>query len=135
MDESLLFAILAFITFSFAGITAKISSQKLGGFNTTLMYAFSYLLILVPTFLIFVRNIEIQNIKYGLIAGTISCLAILFTNKALETGKASVTIPLISSYPLLMILWAKIFLKETLVWYQYLGAIFTVIGIILLTAV
>jgi hypothetical protein len=54
VEQSIIFGLLAFFTFSLAGITAKIASTKLGGFNTTLMYGFAYLIILLPTFFIFV---------------------------------------------------------------------------------
>jgi len=133
MEQSIVFGLLAFLTFSFAGITAKIASSKLGGFNTTLMYGFAYLTVLLPIFLLFVRKIDVLNIKWGLLAGVVSCIGILLTNKALETGKASVIIPLVSCYPILMAIWARIFLGETLLWYQYLGMILAVAGIILLT--
>jgi uncharacterized membrane protein len=75
------------------------------------------------------------SIKWGLLAGVISCVAILLLNKALETGKASIIIPLVSAYPILMALWARVFLGETLVWYQYFGMVLTVIGIVLLAVV
>jgi uncharacterized membrane protein len=135
MDQSIVLGLLAFFTFSLAGITAKVASTKLGGFNATLMYGFAYLMILLPSFFIFVRRIDIFNIKWGLLAGVVSCIGILLTNKALETGKASVIIPLVSSYPILMAIWARIFLGETLIWYQYFGMILAVIGIILLTVI
>lgn len=72
-----------------------------------------------------------EAVIYAVLAGVLGGISYIFFMKALETGKASVVLPLTTLYPAVTVVLAMIILKEGITITQAIGIVLALIAIIL----
>ena len=82
---------------------------------------------------LFPRNMNLQPLKWGVLAGLCAALGLILTALALWKGRTSLPIPVGALYPAVTILLAFIFLKEPLSIPKISGLILTILAIWLLS--
>lgn len=137
--KAYIFALIAAFLWGFAPIFGKLGLEK-----TTPMIGLSIRTMVTAFFLVIALSVKgefgqfltLKKTTLGLLAleGLFaSALGHLFYFYALKYGEASRMTPLMSSFPIITFTLAIIFLHEAFTWTKFSGALFILIGVLLIT--
>ncbi len=134
MEASLIFSILALITWGFWGFFPKISVMHIDAKSAAFYEVIGG--ILFGVLLLFIINFKIQSnfygVTFGILTGFAALLGGLFFLLALSSGaKLSVTVVLTALYPIITILLSFFILHETLTIKQGIAMVLALIAIVL----
>lgn len=136
--SSYFFAFLAMFFWGIAPIFGKLALADLSPMVGLTLRTFSIFVILLIYGLVSGELGQLGNINWrsglymageGILASLLGHLAYLY---ALKYGAASRVVPFTAAYPLVAVLIASIFLGEKITWSKGAGALFVVVGLILL---
>jgi len=135
MDSWLLYSLLALLFYGIVGLLQKLTTNRISADAALVWYSLGYLM-LFPWFL---RGTDFSGIPaatlvIGLLVGFTARSGEYFLFSSLGSGaKASVAVPLTSTYPLVTLLLAIIFLAERLTPLQWAGIALALIGGVLMS--
>ena len=132
----LLFVALTLLFWGITGVTQKLSTDEISSELSFLWFAIAMVAITVVIIVAQPVHWHVQIWIFWMAAagGTLNGLGALTSFAAFEKGgKASVVIPLIALYPLLTVLFAVVFLHESLTRLQMFGIALAVVAAILLS--
>lgn len=131
-----LLSILIILTWGVWGLFSKIASSKIGGEKAFFYDVFSYFFLTLLIVAIFFRknlfNVDRSGLIAAFLAGIFSCIGGILFFILLNKKDASTVIPLTALYPLITVILALIFLKESLTVIKIFGIIFALFGLLLL---
>ncbi|MCI0626185.1 MAG: DMT family transporter [Acidobacteria bacterium] len=117
------------------GLLQKLGTNRISARSLLVWLTVGFLLIL-PWFLRGANlfSLGTREVFIGILAGVINGMGSWFLFASLEAGaKASVAIPLTALYPLVTILFATLFLAETLSSMQWVGIVLALAGGVMLS--
>lgn len=129
------FSIAALVSWGLWGLMAKAALVDL---DWRLLVVFAIPGYFIPLAVVFGRN-EIAQLArprsyQGVTIGILAFVSLAAFYKALETGDASVVVPIMALYPALVLIGAVVFLKESITRYQLLGIILALAAGVLLAS-
>jgi len=131
-----IYAVVVLVSWGILGIFQKLSTDRISP-ESTLFWTIVGFAVFLP-FLYPGKQLltySTRAIAYGLLSGFLSNLGVFGLYAAMRNGgKASVVVPLVSLYPLIVIAVAPFVLHETMTVTQGLGAACALISVILLSA-
>jgi len=134
MKSWLVSTILALLCYGLWGFLPKLATQHLDPKNVIIYQGVGTALmtLVIP----FLPGFKWQGYQpasfFSLLTGLVAVIGNLFLVMALSKGKASVVIPLTASYPIITLLLATIFLRETVSIRQKIGIAMALIAALLL---
>lgn len=135
MPSWLIYSIVCIVLWGVWGLLLKISYKEMAWSDVYFLSTLaSFTLSITIYMLIGSKNLQINAIHYiPLLAGLFGGLGYVFFIKALESGSASIIIPLTAIYPALTTILAIIFLGEKISIHQVVGIILALTAIVLLS--
>jgi transporter family protein len=131
-----IYAVVVLVSWGILGIFQKLSTDRISPESTlfwTIVGFVIFLPFIYPGKQLFVYST--RAIVFGLLSGFLSNLGVFGLYAAMRNGgKASVVVPLVSLYPLIVIAVAPFVLHETMTVTQGFGAASALISVILLSA-
>jgi len=129
------FSFLAIVLWGVVGLLQKLGTNRISARSLLVWLTVGFVLIL-PWFLrgsnLF--SLGMREVVIGTLGGITNGLGSWFLFASLEAGaKASVAIPLTALYPLVTILFATLFLAETLTPMQWVGIFLALLGGVMLS--
>ncbi|MFH1215740.1 MAG: EamA family transporter [Pseudomonadota bacterium] len=136
MDNWVFSALLALLLYGFWGFFPKIAVSYIDPQSALIYEVAGALLVgLVSLFIVgFHPQHHPKGILYAFLTGIAGMTGTLFFFTAAQKGKISVVVSLTALYPLITVLLATIFLKETLTLQQICGLLLALCAILLLAA-
>lgn len=138
--RSLFFALLAFVLFGFWGLASKIAINAVGPGSIFGFYAISSLT--VPFVYAWFRRVRPAQSRdgnpswiawaLGATALALNVCAVFAFSFALDSGLASLVVPISSAYPLVTVILAVALLREKLNWLHLTALVFVIIGLIVI---
>ncbi|RKX70132.1 hypothetical protein DRP53_06025 [candidate division WOR-3 bacterium] len=129
----LLFALSAVLVWGFWGYLSKIVAVDLGGLQGYLIVSISSIAFTGAVLIATGLPGSLPNLPLYIITGILGGVGTLFFYLAMESGKASVVVPISAQYIVVAAILAFIFLKEPVTMRKILGIIFATVAIILLS--
>jgi transporter family protein len=129
------FAFLAIVLWGVVGLLQKLGTNRVSA-RSLLVWLMVGFLLMLPWFLRGANlfSLRAPEVLIGILAGITNGMGSWFLFASLESGaKASVAIPLTALYPLVTILFATLFLAETLTSQQWLGILLALAGGVMLS--
>ncbi len=131
----LLFAVLSMLMWGLWGVLTKVALTNSEWFH---YYVYGSLATFVAVTIIALYHkgslaITFDNLKIILLASALGVLGYIFFVLAVNTGKASVVVPLTALYPAITAVLSALILKEELTLSHIMGIILAIIAIILLS--
>ena len=121
----------------FWGFFLKLASRSLSTKNLILIGIIGALIMYPIYFIIFHKDFSFKfsdpNYIYGLVGGIMGSMAMLAFYYAIHTGEASKVVTITALYPVITIILAFIFLKETITIHKIIGIIFAISAIYFLS--
>jgi len=135
MPAWLIYSIICIVLWGIWGLLLKISYKEMEWSDVYFLSTLaSFTLSLTIYMLVGSKNLQINPLPYiPLLAGLFGGLGYVFFIKALESGNASIIIPLTAIYPALTTVLAVIFLGERISIYQLVGILLALTAIVLLS--
>ncbi|NIM45513.1 MAG: EamA family transporter [Nitrososphaeria archaeon] len=78
-------------------------------------------------------DVSSPGLRYALLASALGTIALVSFYVAIQTGRASIVVPLTSLYPVITIVLSHFFLHERITMYQGLGVALAIIALILVS--
>jgi len=138
--RSLFFALLAFALWGFWGLTSKMVVTRIGPGNILVFYVISS--VTVPLVYAWSRKVRLERLKddnpqwtawaFGTIGLAVSVCGTFAFSFALNSGFASLVVPISSAYPLVTVMLAVALLREKLNRLHMIALVFVIIGLILI---
>jgi len=129
----LIYALTAVLIWGFWGYLSKIVAANLGGLHGYLLVSLSSIVFTGVILLVFGLPPSFSNLPLYLITGILGGAGTLFFYLAMQSGKASIVVPISAQYIVIAAILAIIFLKEPITVKKVLGIIFAVSAIALLS--
>lgn len=134
MSAWLIYSVISVLAWGTWGIVLKFAYSGAGWRQVYFFSAIASFLLALTIFLFTRGEVKFDKpIVYALIAGLLGGLGYIFFIRALETGKASVVIPLTALYPAVTAVLAVIILGEKLTPTQTLGILLAILAVYLLS--
>jgi len=131
----IVFSLLTLLAWGVWGLFIKIASKDLSWLETYFLSSLTSFLLATTVFLYHGRGIRFSSraVYTALLAGLFSGSGYIFFVKALESGKASIVIPLTALYPAITVVLALLVLGEKLSIYHIIGILMAIGAVILLS--
>lgn len=127
------YAYIALIGWGFWAIGSKMLTRYFNVASTTFWISLVSLFFLI-IYIAVTRSLMVNRYAfYAIPVGICSIIAIIAFYKALQTGPASVVVPLTNMYVIFPVLFGFIFLKETVTVTRVLGIVCAVLATVLLS--
>ncbi|MBI3366733.1 DMT family transporter [Candidatus Roizmanbacteria bacterium] len=131
-----LLTILIILFWGVWGLFAKIASTRIGGEKAFFYDIFSYFILTLIIVAIFFRknlfNVDKSGLIAAFLAGIFSSIGGILFFVLLNKKDATTVIPLTALYPMITVILAVVFLKESLTTTKIFGIIFAIAGLLLL---
>jgi drug/metabolite transporter (DMT)-like permease len=133
LDLSIVYGLLTATGFGVADFIAKLSTDRIGFLRTALFMQLVGGLLLIPFTLpeFWLLFVEPWYALAGILLGVVNALATLSLYKGFEVGRLSVVSPIASSYPVVSVILAIVFLRENITDERLTGIALIMAGIIL----
>ena len=131
------FSLIAVVLFGLTGVTQKLSTNNISTEFSFLGFSLAFVGISLVLWLWFPLDLHLQGsvLALGLLGGALNGFGALTSFAAFEAGgAASLVMPIISLYPLVTVLCAKLFLGEQITPSQWLGVLLAPIAAWLLSS-
>lgn len=131
----LIFSLLTLLLWGGWGFFSKIATNYVSPSSVYLYGSIGALLVTIfaVAFLGIRFEADTRGIVYGLLAGILGGLGVIFFYFAMKTGKASVVVTLTALYPLVTLLLSYFILREAITLKQIIGILFAIFAIVLLS--
>jgi transporter family protein len=130
-------SLLTLVLWGLWGVLIKLATATLSWKEYLIFSTLPWILGILAMALFFRAEISLDlqriGVFWSLLSGTASLLAMIPFFFVLETGKASIVIPLIALYPIVTILIEILILKETLTITQGVGILLALLAIVLMS--
>lgn len=127
-------ALLALFNFGLWGLFTKLAVISIDSKSALLYQTIGVVIISLVVLTTFKPAVEIKGITYSVLTGIAYGLGCLFYFIAASKGKIVNVVTLTALYPLITILFALLFLKETIHLKQALGILLALVAIVLMSA-
>jgi drug/metabolite transporter (DMT)-like permease len=130
---AIIYGLLTATGFGTADFLAKLSTAKVGYLRTALFMQIIGSFLIFPFALPSVSRLFLEPwyALAGLMLGVVNALATLSLYKGFEVGRVSVVSPIASSYPVISVLLAVLFLGESVTGARLIGIALVMLGIVL----
>jgi transporter family protein len=117
------------------GFLAKIASNEVGALQATFVFGLAAAIVGTLAFVSSHRDAQwsLGSAAITVMSAACGALGLITYYFALERGKASIVVPLIGSYPVMVILLSVLFLGERLQPIQAAGIVCAVVGVVLVS--
>lgn len=135
MTRPMMYSLGATLLWGFWGVTAKMAGDRLGHWNSTLIYSMASLgtiLILAAANRVSLRDASIPGVTLACLAGVFGGLAIASFQKSITTGPLSSSISLTALYPIIPVIYGILILGEKLTVVRGIGMALAVTAAVLL---
>jgi bacterial/archaeal transporter family protein len=135
MTDWVYFSLLAIVLWGVVGLLQKLGTNRISARSLLVWLTVGFLVIL-PWFLRGANLFSLgrREALIGILGGITNGMGSWFLFASLEAGaKASIAIPLTALYPLVTILFATLFLAETLTSMQWLGILLALVAGVMLS--
>ncbi|MCS6907565.1 MAG: EamA family transporter [Anaerolineales bacterium] len=133
----LFYSVLSLLTWGLWGFFGKVASRSISGEGLVLVSNLGWLAtypILVIAFRNHLRSsLSSGDLSWGILAGAVGSLGMLFFYFALERGEASRVVAITAAYPLITALLAFLLLGENFSLQKLVGLVFALIGVVILS--
>jgi len=129
------YSLLCLMLWGLWGLALKIASRSLTWVEVYFLSSLASFTLATTVFLVIKRSVDLGNklVYTALVAGLLGGSGYLALVKALESGKASVVIPLTALYPAVTAILAVIVLSEKLTITQAVGVVLAIAAVVLLS--
>ncbi len=135
MQNWLVFSLLCIFAWGLWGFILKFTYKDLSWLQTYFLSSLASFTLALLVFLYYKGHVSFHNkaTYIAMLAGIFGGAGYIFFMKALETGKASIVIPLTAIYPVVTVVLALLVLGEKISVYQAIGIILAVAAVILIS--
>lgn len=135
MQNWLVFSLLCIFLWGLWGFILKFTYKDLSWIQTYFLSSLASFTLATLIFLYCKGKVSLQHRStyIAVLAGVFGSAGYVFFMKALDTGKASIVIPLTAMYPVVTVVLALLFLGEKVSVYQAIGIVLAVAAIILIS--
>ncbi len=137
MSSWIIYSILCLLTWGIWGIFLKLSYRELSWLETYFISSLTSFSLALAIYLVYKGRIDFVNKQFYIIlagiAGLLGGGGYVFFVKAIESGKASIVIPLTALYPAITALLAIVFLGEKVSVLQAIGIVLAIVAAIILS--
>ncbi len=137
MSSWIIYSILCLVTWGVWGIFLKLSYRELSWLETYFISSLTSFLLALTIYVAYKGRIDFVNKQFYIalagIAGLLGGGGYVFFVKAIESGKASIVIPLTALYPAITALLAIVFLGEKVSMLQAIGIVLAIVAAIILS--
>jgi transporter family protein len=137
MSKWLLYSLICLILWGFWGVVLKLAEESLPSWKSVYVATNSAAVIIITIIALLERasmSFTLKGYLTGLLAGFLGTLGYIFLVLSLEAGgKASIVVALTGVYPALTAILSKYILGEELSLVQWIGVIFAVMAVVLLS--
>ncbi|OPX29794.1 MAG: hypothetical protein B1H09_05955 [Gemmatimonadaceae bacterium 4484_173] len=136
MEKHITWGIIATILWGLWAVLLKLSSTRLGHWQSVLVYTvFSVITVVVLYFSLGenTRQFEATGVILAASAGVLGGLALVFFQKAVSSGPVSTVTAISALYPVIAIVFGIVFLRENLSMTNFIGIILAVAAGVLIS--
>jgi len=136
MEKHITWGIIATILWGLWAVLLKLSSTRLGHWQSVLVYTvFSVITVVVLYFSLGenTRHFETTGVILAASAGVLGGLALVFFQKAVSSGPVSTVTAISALYPVIAIVFGVVFLRENLSTTNFIGIILAVAAGVLIS--
>lgn len=132
MENWLIFSFITLVIWGVYGIFPKLATNYIDPKSVLIFQVIgsAIIAIILLATMNFKPEINSKGIMFAVLAGLITSFGTIFFFYALAKGKASVVVTITALYPIVTIILASIFLKETITLKQGIGMLFAVLAMI-----
>jgi transporter family protein len=131
----LILSLIAAVMWGVWGFLAKLATNFLNWKEYIVTSGLGSLTIILIAYLLFRPGIFVKNLGFyfAFLAGVASTLPAIFFYLALTSGRASIVVPLVTTYPVVTLILSVLILKESITSLEAFAIVLILLGIFLLS--